>query len=153
MKKAFQCIVAQTDDALERFDLTYAQWLVLDQLHTSGKTGLLNLAKKLDLNAGALTRTIDRLENKGHIKRVRSEQDKRLCQIELTPKSQDLIKVIPGILAQIMNEHQEGFERGEYERLIHALNQLIKNTNRFKERTNLHLDVGEPQLTTNFSPT
>lgn len=153
MKKAFQCIVGQADEALERFDLTYAQWMVLDQLHTSGRTGLLNLAKELDLNAGALTRTIDRLEIKGHIKRVRSEQDKRLCQIDLTPKSQGLIKLIPGLLAEVMNQHLEGFERDEYERLIHALNQLIKNASELKEHAKHPIQVDKPQLTTHFSPT
>jgi DNA-binding MarR family transcriptional regulator len=143
MKKAFQCIVGQADDALQRFELTYAQFMVLDQLNTSGPTGLLNLAKELDLDPGALTRSIDRLELKGLIKRIRSEQDKRLSQIELTAKSLGLIDTIPSLLAQVMNQHLQGFERDDYERLIHSLNRLIKNSHDLKQPAKQPVEVGE----------
>jgi DNA-binding MarR family transcriptional regulator len=127
MKKAFQCIVGQADKALEQHDLTYAQWMVIDQLNNSGPTGLLNLAKALELDPGALTRTVERLETKGMLVRVRTPQDKRSCQIELSEKSKDLIGVIPSILADVMNHHLQGFDQEEYEKLIHALNQVIHN--------------------------
>jgi len=143
MKKAFQCIVGHADDALQSFELTYAQFMVLDQLHISGPTSLLNLAKDLDLDPGALTRSIDRLELKGLIKRVRTEQDKRMSQIELTAKSQGLIKTIPSLLAEVMNQHLQGFERDDYERLIHALNQLIKNSHDLKHPAKQPAEVGE----------
>ncbi len=141
MKKAFQCIVGQADKALERYDLTYAQWMVIDQLNTSGPTGLLNLAKALDLDPGALTRTIERLELKGLIHRVRTQQDKRLCQIELSKKSKDLIGVIPSLLADAMNHHLKGFEREEYEKLILALNHVIHNASTAKEHISQALNA------------
>lgn len=133
MKKAFQCIVGQADKALEHYDLTYAQWMVIDQLNTSGPTGLLNLAKALELDPGALTRTIERLEIKGLIHRVRTPQDKRSCQIDLSAKSKALTGIVPNILADVMNFHLKGFEHEEYEKLIHLLNQLIQNAATCKE--------------------
>jgi DNA-binding MarR family transcriptional regulator len=132
MKKAFQCIVGQADKALEQHDLTYAQWMVIDQLSNSGPMGLLNLAKALELDPGALTRTIERLEIKGMVARVRTPQDKRSCQIELSEKSKELIDFIPNILADVMNQHLQGFDHAEYEKLIHALNQVIHNASALK---------------------
>ncbi len=151
MKKAFQCIVGQADKALEPFDLTYAQWMVIDQLNTSGPTGLLTLAKALELDPGALTRTIDRLELKGLIHRVRTQQDKRLSQIELSPKSQEWIGVIPSILAEVMNQHLKGFESEEYERLILALNQVIQNASHAKDTISPILDTPSKQVTHTFT--
>ena len=141
MKKAFQCIVGQADKALEQYDLTYAQWMVIDQLNSCGATGLLNLAKSLELDPGALTRTIERLELKGLIIRVRTPQDKRQSQIELSEKSKHLIGVIPNILASVMNEHLKGFEREEYENLISALNQLIHNASSPKDHNTTTLET------------
>ncbi len=153
MKKAFQCIVGQADKALEPFDLTYAQWLVVDQLHTSGSKGLLNLAKALELDPGALTRTLERLEIKGLVKRVRTLQDKRTCQIELTHKSQAMMGTVPNILADVMNQHLQGLGPQEHNKLIHALNHVIKNANELKVHSPHMAAVHDSQLETQFLPT
>jgi hypothetical protein len=152
MKKAFQCIVGQADKALERFDLTYAQWMVIDQLNTIGPTGLLNLAKALELDPGALTRTIERLEVKGLVHRVRTQQDKRLCQIELSTKSKDLVGVIPSTLADVMNHQLKGFDHADHEKLILALNQLIHNACTTKEHLGACAEHPDPSLVTPLRP-
>ena len=53
-----------------------------------------NLAKHLHLTVGTLTSTIDRLVKKGYVLRYRSEEDRRIVEVSLSPKGEDLFTEI-----------------------------------------------------------
>lgn len=53
-----------------------------------------NLAKHAHLTVGTLTSTIDRLVKKGYVLRYRSEQDRRIVEVSLSPKGEDLFTEI-----------------------------------------------------------
>jgi len=53
-----------------------------------------NLAKHLNLTVGTLTSTIDRLVKKGYVLRYRSEEDRRIVEVCLSPKGEDIFNEI-----------------------------------------------------------
>lgn len=69
---------------LSEFDLTYTQYLVLMVLWKKPRQTLSEVGKRLDLSSNTLTPLFKRLEEKGYIKRVKTEADKRQLYIELT---------------------------------------------------------------------
>ena len=86
MKRIMMSVIQQVDKRLERHDLTSAQWGPLLQIKKSGGSATVaELSRWSQVDAGAMTRLLDRLEKKGLCKRVRSTEDRRVVQVELTP--------------------------------------------------------------------
>jgi DNA-binding MarR family transcriptional regulator len=69
---------------LKKLDLTYLQYIVMMVLWQYLTLNVKELGNKIHLDSGTLTPLLKRLETKGLIKRVRSEQDERVRVISLT---------------------------------------------------------------------
>jgi DNA-binding MarR family transcriptional regulator len=65
-----------------------------------------------------MTRTLDRLEAKGLCERLRSEKDRRVVNIQLTPQGNVAASTIPSLLSTIQNAHLVGFSAAEFQSLV-----------------------------------
>ena len=126
MKRIMMSIVYQADKRLDLHGLTSAQWGPLLRLQTTGGSTVAELARWLNVDAGARTRLLDRLEKKGLCKRVRSTADRRVVQVELTPEGQTAISQVPAVLAEVMNAHLAGFSKTEWLALKTYLNRMLE---------------------------
>lgn len=125
MKRIGQSIVAQIDQRLDLHGLTSAQWGPLMRLRNAGPSTVADLARWLQLDAGAMTRLLDRLETKGLCKRVRSTEDRRVVVVELTPDGEAAIAEVPAVLAEVMNAHLAGFSKSEWLALKSYLKRML----------------------------
>jgi DNA-binding MarR family transcriptional regulator len=126
MKRIMMSIVYQADKRLGAHGLTSAQWGPLMRLRTSGASTVAELARWLQVDAGAMTRLLDRLEKKGLCKRVRSTEDRRVVRVELTPDGEVAIAEVPAVLAEVMNAHLAGFSKTEWQALKTYLQRMLE---------------------------
>ena len=125
MKRIMLSIVYQADRRLEAHGLTSAQWGPLLRLRTAGRSTVADLARWLQVDAGAMTRLLDRLEKKGLCKRVRCTEDRRVVQVELTPEGEAAIVEVPAVLSDVMNSHLAGFSKTEWQALKTYLRRML----------------------------
>jgi DNA-binding MarR family transcriptional regulator len=125
MKRVMMSVVTQVDKRLDVHGLTSAQWGPLMRLRTTGGSTVAELARWLQIDAGAMTRLLDRLEKKGLCKRVRSTEDRRVVKVELTPDGEAAIEAVPGVLAEVMNAHLAGFSKTEWVALRGYLQRIL----------------------------
>ena len=64
-------------------DLTFSQFVTIKKL-AGGIASVTDLARAAELNPGAMTRLLDRLEGKGLVERVADPDDRRALHIHLT---------------------------------------------------------------------
>ena len=133
MKRIMVSIVHQADQRLDAHGLTSAQWGPLLRLQNNGASTVAELARWLNVDAGAMTRLLDRLEKKGLCKRVRSTQDRRVVQVELTPDGEAAITEVPAMLAEVMNAHLAGFSKTEWQALRTYLQRIAKTGDALRE--------------------
>jgi DNA-binding MarR family transcriptional regulator len=126
MKRAVGSIVCQADRRLESHGLTNAQWGPLLMLRKVGPLPVAELARRLFIDAGAMTRLLDRLERKQLCKRVRSTDDRRVVQVELTPQGAEAITEVPAVLADVLNAHLAGFSKSEWQALKGYLQRIVE---------------------------
>ena len=93
----------------------------------NGKATVAELARWLQSDAGATTRLLDRLEKKGLCKRVRSTEDRRVVEVELTPEGDAAIAEVPAVLADLLNAHLAGFSKTEWQALKTYLQRMLAN--------------------------
>jgi len=125
MKRVMMSVVYQVDKRLDVHELTSAQWGPLMRLQTTGGSTVAELARWLQVDAGAMTRLLDRLEKKGLCKRVRSTEDRRVVKVELTPEGAASIQQVPAVLSEVMNAHLAGFSKSEWHALKTYLQRML----------------------------
>ena len=113
---------------------TYPQWLPLHKLHVSNVSTVAELARECGLDAGAMTRLLDRLEAKNLCRRVRSVADRRVVNIELTDEGLAAAKEVPSILARVQNEYLAGFSVEEWNQLKGLLRRILENAQTINAR-------------------
>lgn len=126
MKRVVLSVVGQADRRLAVHGLTSAQWGPLLRLQSIGGSTVAELARWLQIDAGAMTRLLDRLEKKDLLKRVRSTADRRVVQVELTPAGAAAIVEVPQVLAEVMNAHLAGFSEPEWHALKNYLQRMVE---------------------------
>lgn len=107
--------------------LTAMQWRPLLLISHKEIDTPAELARFMQVDTGAMTRTLDRLEAKGFLTRQRCLEDRRVVKIALTPVGKEVIEQIVPMVADTLNLHLEGFSRDEIQMLFGLLHRLILN--------------------------
>ncbi|SAL52260.1 MarR family transcriptional regulator [Caballeronia terrestris] len=87
-----------------------------------------DLAREYGIDASAVTRLIDRLEKRGLLSRVRSEEDRRVVRLALTPEGFALAEKIPAIFIRVMDKLLMGFTPEEVGFLKSMLRRVLVNS-------------------------
>lgn len=111
---------------LEPTGLTNAQWIPLFKLYMGCCTTAAELARQCELDAGSMTRLLDRLEAKQLCRRTRSCDDRRVVNLELTDAGRAAAEKIPAILCRIQNGLLAGFSVQEWQVLKTYLRRILE---------------------------
>lgn len=115
------------DARMAAHGLTDAQWKPLWLLDSGRCATPIELAREMDIDAGAVTRMLDRLEAKGLVSRNRSDTDRRVVQLALTETGRAAAAQVPQVLAEVNNDMLRGFSAQEHQQLRHYLERLMAN--------------------------
>jgi DNA-binding MarR family transcriptional regulator len=80
-----------------------------------------------------MTRLLDRLEAKGLCKRVRSTEDRRVVNVELTAAGEEAADQIPKALSEVLNASLAGFSKTEWQAFKGYLRRMLENAGDLKE--------------------
>ena len=107
--------------------LTAAQWLPLWKLKLGVAGTAQELARQMNVDAGSMTRLLDRLEAKGLIERLRSSTDRRVVNLALTAAGEAVVEHVPQALADVNNSYLQGFSHVEWQQLKGLLRRMLAN--------------------------
>jgi DNA-binding MarR family transcriptional regulator len=127
MRRVMQSIAQQADVQLLPHGLTHGQWMPLFLLLKSGAATVATLARDLNVDPGAATRMLDRLEKKGFVCRNRSTEDRRVVNVTLTDAGRQVAGEVPRVLSQVLNDHLAGFSHDEWQTLLLLLRRMLSN--------------------------
>lgn len=130
MRRIITLTAQQVERALDPAGLTNAQWVPLFKLYAGKCSTVAELARETHLDAGAMTRLLDRLEAKDLCRRVRSTSDRRVVNIELTDAGREAASAIAPVLCETQNAHLEGFSTEEWQTLKGLLRRVLANAER-----------------------
>lgn len=125
MRQILSTVAHEVQRQLAPTELTNAQWVPLFKIYMGQASTVAELARACQLDAGAMTRTLDRLEAKGLCRRVRSEADRRVVNIALTDAGKEAAGEIPAVLSRVQNAHLAGFSDEEFETLKSFLRRIL----------------------------
>lgn len=127
VKNLAMTLTRELDRRMESLGLTDAQWKPLVVLQQGiGRTAA-DIARLGCHDTGAVTRLLDRLEGKGLIRRVRSEEDRRVVNLELTEEGRQIAPEVPKIIAELANQVLVGFSEAEFRQFQDLLRRALIN--------------------------
>ena len=127
MRLLNKSIVEQLDNGLLLLGLTGAQWRPIVLLDSGKVNTAAQLAELIGVDTGAMTRTLNRLEAKGLIKRERSKTDKRVVKLALTEKSYHLRAEIIKTIEEMLNQYFACFSKEEFELFTKLIKKLLQH--------------------------
>ena len=102
LARAFGAISAQSAEDVAKHGLTTTEFAILEVLYHKGPLLLGEVQRKILVTSGGITYLVDRLVEKGFVKREECPEDRRARYAVLTPAGQALIKrIFPGHAARI----------------------------------------------------
>ena len=125
LSKARNLIVAEIDAALKELGITSQQMGILLSMKDGAATTPFELSKLLSIDTGLMTRMLDKLEAKGLLKRSRSVEDRRVVNLTLTKKGEEVEARVPQIAVRVLNARLRKFTKAEFEELRRLLGKFI----------------------------
>lgn len=120
--RATHAITRAYRDPLQQLGLTYTQYLVLLALWEHGSLSMGELAQALDLDMGACTPVVKRMELGGLVQRERDGRDERRVMVAPGPQAQALRA--PCAQVQQSVAERTGLPVTELRRLLRQLHQV-----------------------------
>ena len=118
-------VMPQMEALFQDQELTFSQWTTLVALHDGRISTAGDLAHNICHDAGSLTRLIDEMVKRGLVTRNRSETDRRVVTLSLTPRGADLVESLAPRVMHFWNDLLAGFTHNEIDTMIALLTRLV----------------------------
>lgn len=127
IKLVFGSLVRSVDARMQPLELTAMQWEPLLMLALGKADTVAGVARECRVDCGAMTRMLDRLEQKQLLQRQRSQSDRRVVNLALTSKGRDAVVNIPPVIFEELQRHLGDFSPEELQLLIRFLTRMLTN--------------------------
>jgi DNA-binding MarR family transcriptional regulator len=127
IKLLSQLLYRKFSERLTPYGLTPFHWVVLCCLWAEDGLPTSSIGERLQQVGGTLTGVLDRMEERGLVRRERDGRDRRICRIWLTDAGRELETVLPPIVVELREETFKDFSYEEREQLSQMLNRAIAN--------------------------
>lgn len=109
------------DRRIREINLTRAQWWVLTHLYRSNGVTQTELAEVLEIEKPTLGRLLDRLEEKGWVRRAHDARDRRVWRVHLTKEVEPALRTMRELAAELRRDALSGISAAESERFVDTL--------------------------------
>ena len=118
---------ADFDRRSRALGLTRSQWWVLNFVYALEGATQTELADQCEVERATMGRLLDKLEEKGWVRREPDASDRRIRRVFLTGEVQDLMSTLRGIGAEVRNGAMAGLTREEQDRFVDTLLKIKAN--------------------------
>src|SRR3954468_12491568 len=127
VKQVTASLLRRVDLHMQPLELTGMQWEPVLMLWLKRADTVAGLARVSQVGVAAMSRMLDRLEEKELLRRERSETDRRVVHLHLTPKGKKIANKIWPIVVEGMHVHLEGFKKEELNQMNDLLGRALVN--------------------------
>jgi DNA-binding MarR family transcriptional regulator len=109
-----------------QFGITGPQLWALKIIRENGGLSLGDLSQKMYVHPSTISGLMDRLEKKGYVLRDRSQHDRRVVKVDLTPKGSRLAKNAPNPIQGRMIFGLRNLKEEELYRIYDSVRKLVE---------------------------
>jgi DNA-binding MarR family transcriptional regulator len=125
IRRTANLIVPHAEALFADQEITFSQWVALVSLRDGLTNTCADIARHMGHDSGATTRLIDQLEARGLVVRKRSQEDRRVVNLSLTPEGRAVAKSLTPRILEFWNIVLDDFSSSEVTHLIELLTRLL----------------------------
>ncbi len=126
LRRVFQVVNEHSKKAEHATGLTGPQLWAIKTIAQDAPIMVSELARRMYLHPATVVGIIDRLEIRGLVVRVRSQEDRRVVRVELTARGEDLVKGSPQVAQGLLVSGLERLKTANLKTLAASLDQLVE---------------------------
>jgi len=126
LRRVIKSLQTYSKNVYRHFGITGPQLWVLKTIYQDGSLPLGELSKRMYLHPSTLTAAVDRLEKKGYVLRNRIKKDRRVINVQLTPKGSRLAKRAPKPIQGKMIVGLRKLEKDELHLIYRSVEKLVE---------------------------
>jgi DNA-binding MarR family transcriptional regulator len=124
LARARNLLASEIDAALKEVDVSAQQMGIVVALSKGTASTPFELSKLLGIDTGLMTRMLDKLEQKGLLKRSKDAKDRRVVNLALTKAGKDVASAVPSLVPPVLNARLKSFSATEFSELKRLLLKL-----------------------------
>jgi DNA-binding MarR family transcriptional regulator len=124
-------VTERVQKSLAAADLPPLSWFELlwaVERSPDGRPRMSDLAERLTLSRGGITKLVDRLEGAGYLERVSCTEDRRSFHAELTPAGEKMLEEMRATYVAEIERHLRRLSPGEAQLIAAALEKVTAST-------------------------
>jgi len=125
--RARASLLSGLDAELARFGLNAMQFAVLKHLADGSARTAADLCRAMYYDTGSMTRILDRLEEKGLLRRERCRDDRRVVFLRVAVAGRAQLPRLRAAGTRVLEDHLRGFAPSEVGNLKRYLGRMIEN--------------------------
>jgi MarR family transcriptional regulator, multiple antibiotic resistance protein MarR len=125
--RARASLLSGLDAELAPFGLNAMQYAVLKHLAEGAARTAADLCRFMYYDTGSMTRILDRLEEKGLLRRERSPDDRRVVLLRVAAAGRAQLPRLRAVGSRVLADHLAGFRSAEVVTLKRLLGRMIDN--------------------------
>ena len=126
IRRLMQAGELYTKELNKKYQVSAPQVNCLIALYENGPLPLSQIARHIMVKSSTVTGIVDRLEQKGLVRRVRNSPDRRMITIELTEAGDALAQHAPPPIQQKIVDGLKTLPASEAEKIVDGLNMLTR---------------------------
>ena len=115
------------DRELASFNISSAQWAILDACHEGEADTLTSLSRVIPLDSASISRHVDRLVRVGLVHRSRSTRDRRLVRLSLTDAGNRLVPELAQRVQANNARFLAGIDEREQEAVVRTIQRMLES--------------------------
>lgn len=125
--RARSSLLAGIDAELAPFGLNAMQYAALKHLADGNARTAADLCRLMYYDTGSMTRLLDRLEEKGLLRRERGRDDRRVVFLRVAASGRAQLPRLRAAGSRVLEDHLAGFNAAEVDNLRSYLGRMIEN--------------------------
>jgi DNA-binding MarR family transcriptional regulator len=126
LRRIFKAIQDYSQKVSQEYGVTGPQLWALKTISADGSLPLGELSKKMYLHPSTVTGVVDRLEKKGYVSRDRTQKDRRVVKVQLTPLGKKLVRKAPNPVQGEMIYGLRKMKQGELRIIRESVDKLVE---------------------------
>jgi DNA-binding MarR family transcriptional regulator len=120
-------MLSKLDAELQPFGITGMQFAILKNVAEDAAETAADLCRLLHYDTGSMSRLVDRLEEKGLMRRERSKDDRRVVSLRITDAGRTALPRLRDSASRVIQRMLTGFSAAEVNDLRGLLGRMIEN--------------------------
>ena len=115
------------DRELASFNISSAQWAILEACHEGEADTLTSLARVIPIDSASISRQVERLVRAGLVQRRRSTRDRRLVRLSLTDEGNRLMPELAERVQANNAKFLAGITKREQEAMMRTIQRMLES--------------------------